>query len=496
MMQRVRPRSRSAPARVLRSASRTPAASAGVVLLLGAVVLLAGGAAAAGPDEGGTALARPDAAGAGTGASAADAAARPRQLATADPALPPAAGDNPLPYANTPPELRPYSRFVQQPYSRFFVDKMDYYGPGRRKPEPEVDVVKIGLITPLERTVESYIGQDILRGTELAIEEANAAGGYQGKPFVLAVRNDTGLWGATANEVIDLVYEEGARLIIGTVDGANTHIAMRVVLKLEVPLINVGDLDPTLAETKIPWVFRVAPDDRQQAYTIAFYLYKQLGLSRVAILRANNRYGRIGVGEFIASSVRLKRPAPIEINYETSWERTNPNFAMQIDRLRAVDFQALVLWADAKPAGQIVRRLREAGIGVPIFACDRIIHPEFFSEAGEHAEGVVAAATYDPGRSEAVAQDFRLRYHARFGHEPSSYAAHGYDGTALGIAAIREAGLNWAKIRDAIERLSGWQGATGPIAFEHDLSNRRRVTLATARNGTFVHGEPQTEAQF
>ena len=85
--------------------------------------------------------------------------------------------------------------------------------------------------------------------------------------------------------------------MLGTIDGANSHIAIRVALKAEVVMINSGDTDPTFIETNIPWVARVIGDDRQQAYLLTDFWYRKLGLKRVAIIRSSNRYGRFGVRE-------------------------------------------------------------------------------------------------------------------------------------------------------------------------------------------------------
>ncbi len=421
--------------------------------------------------------------------------AEPRDGAPASsPSPKEAAGD--LSYGNTPPELRPFSRFVKEPYNRFFLEPTPYLGPWRIKDVPDMPTVRLGLLAPLERSHEAYLGRDILEGARLAVEEANKAGGYEGKPFELVVRNDTGLWGASANEVVRFAYDDHVRVIIGTVDGANTHIAIRVALKIEIPVINVGDLDPTLVETRIPWIFRVVPDDRQQAYTLAFYLYKQLGLERVAVVRANNRYGRFGVAEFIRGSVRLSRPTPIEINYDLAWERTAPGFSEQLAKLAEVAPEAVVLWADAKPAGRLVRLMRERGMEVPVFACDRVVHREFLEEAGPAAEGVVAVTPFDLDAKVPGLEAFKARYRARYGHGPSSYSAHAYDGTMMAIQAIQEAGLNWARIRDALAETMEYHGITGDIRFDGALSNRRRVTLATVKGGRFVYGEPKTEFRF
>jgi len=296
-------------------------------------------------------------------------------------------------YGNTPEDLKPFAKYVKEPYKKYWVasdNPVAFWGPGRDKPEPEVDTVKIGVIAPINRSYETYIGRSVLHGMQVALDDANAAGGYKGKKFEPVVKNDTGLWGATANEVVSLTYEDKVWVIVGTVDGANTHIAIRVALRTDIPMVNVADLDPTLVETKIPWVVRVIPDDRQMTYTIAYYVYKQLGLERVAILRASNRYGRFGVAQFRKGSIKLGKPAPIEINYEPNYDKVNPDFKIQMDMLEKVQPDAVVLWADVEPAGVLVKKMRERGMSFPIFACERIVNAEFLKIAGKAAEGVVA----------------------------------------------------------------------------------------------------------
>lgn len=399
-------------------------------------------------------------------------------------------------YGNTPEALRPFGRFVQKPYFQFFVDPLEFTGPGRGKPEPDVATVKIGLLAPLERSHEAYIGRPLLEGAEVAVAKANAAGGYKGKPYELVVRNDTGLWGASANEMVRFSYEDSVWSVIGTVDGANTHIAIRVALKTEIPVINVGDTDPTLVETKIPWVFRNIADDRQMAYTIAYYLYGELELKRVAIVRADNRYGRFGVGEFLAGSVRLKRPAPIEVNYEIAYDHVNPDFAAQIERLEKVAPDAVVLWADAEAAAHLLKRMREVGLDMPVFACDRVVHSRFLEIAGKAAEGVVVAYPYNPDADIPELKAFKRAYRERYHTEPTVYAAHAYDGAWMIMKAIQQAGLNRYRIRDTLAAMNPYSGITGEIVFDDAYSDRGLVTMATVRDGRFVFNEPEVDVRF
>ena len=399
-------------------------------------------------------------------------------------------------YGNTPEELRPFGSFVRKPYKQFFVEPLVFTGPGRDKPEPEVETVQLGILAPIERSHETYIGGPMLWGTQMAIEEANAQGGYKGKPFELVVRNDTGLWGASANEIATLSYQDSVWAIIGSVDGANTHIAIRVALKTEVPMMNVGDTDPTLVETKIPWVFRNIADDRQMVYTIAYHVYRERGFKRVAILRADNRYGRFGVGEFKASSVRLKHPAPIEINYEIAYNQVNPDFTVQIERLKRVKPDAVVLWADMEAGAYLVKRMREEGMDTPVFACDRVVHPRFLEIAGEAAEGMVAAYPYNPDADIPELKRFKTEFRERHGAEASVYATHAYDGTWMLIEAIREAGLNRYRIRDALAAMKRYEGITGEIIMDEAYSDRGPTTMATVHQGQFVFNQPEVKVRF
>ncbi len=402
-------------------------------------------------------------------------------------------------YGNTPEDLKPWANYVKEPYKKFWVpsdNPVEFWGPGRDKPEPDVDSVKLGVIAPVTRSYETYIGQSVLHGMQLAVDEANAAGGYKGKKFETVLKNDTGLWGATANEVVTLSNEDKVWAIIGTVDGANTHIAIRVALRTEIPIMNVADLDPTLVETKIPWIIRVIPDDRQMMYTIAYYVYKQLGLSSVAILRANNRYGRFGVTQFRKSSIKLGKPAPIEINYEPNFENVNPKFEVQMARLEEVKPDAVVLWADAAAAGALVRTIRERGMNFPIFACERIVNPEFLKAAGPAAEGVVATYPMNLESRDPKYLEFVKRYEERFHAKPDCYAVHSYDGTLMTIEAIRKAGLNRYRIMDALISMKHVDGVSGPIDLDDALSNRRPVTVATVKGGRFVFGLPKLDQTF
>ncbi len=397
-------------------------------------------------------------------------------------------------YASSSSDVEPFG--AVKPFKEHFLVQMEYTGSGRAIPEPEnLDTVKIGFLGPIMQTVsvatggashEEALGIAMLRACRLAVEEANANGGYLRRkiPFELCVRNDNALWGASGSEVIHLAYKDNVWAIIGGVDGANTHIAIRVSLKIEIPWMTPGDLDPTYIETNIPWVMRCIGDDRQQNYLLVDYLFRKLNYQRVAIVRSSNRYGRFGVREIRDGARRLNRPIVIEMAHKVG----TTNFTMHLDRVEAAKPDAIVYWGDAECAGHILNAIRARGWTHPLFLCDRAVSGEFLKIAGKNAEGVVCTYPWNPDRQDPKLEAFKKAFHARWGVEPDTYAAHAYDGINMILWAIQTAGLNRAKIRDVMAyRAEPFPGVTGDIPLSSALDDGGEVFLTRRENGQWKY---------
>lgn len=388
-------------------------------------------------------------------------------------------------YGNTPAELIPYGKY-QDPYIRFFIEPKEFLGTGREKSLANLpETVKIGFLGPLERTGDLDIGKQMLQGATLALEEANQGGGFRGIPFELMLHNDAGLWGAAANEVVKM-YDEGVWAILGSIDGTVTHVALRVALKVEIPMINTGDSDPTLTETSIPWIIRVIGDDRQSSYALANYMISQKGHSKIAVLRVNDRYGRVGIGEFRDSARRLGSPLVLEVRYSPG----DSTFTAQLNRIRESSADALLIWpGDAETAIQILNEIDRMGLEIPIYCSDRVVNKGFIEKAGPLAEGIVTTYSYNPELKDPKLQAFNKKYFERFGMEPDTFAAHAYDGMNITVAAIRQAGLNRTLIRDLLTDLKtfqGYKGVTGEIILDASWNDIGPIWMVDIRDGNFT----------
>jgi branched-chain amino acid transport system substrate-binding protein len=387
-------------------------------------------------------------------------------------------------YGKAPDELFPYQKYAKA-YKYHFLEPIQFYGAGRELRAPaDLKEVRIGFLGPLSGSVMVPQGIQMLQGATLAMEEANKKGGYKGIPFVLMPHNDAGLWGAAANEVVKM-DDEKVWIFMGSIDDIVSHVALRAALKLEIFMLCVGDPDPTFTETNIPWLNRVIPDDRQSGYQLVTRIYKKDGHARVAVIRANNRYGRVGIKIFSENATRVGHPMIIEERFNDG----ETDFKTQLERIIVTNPDAVLIWGNAKESGLILKQMREMGLKQPVYFSDRVVNPEFLTITGPLAEGIVTTCQYNPTADNPKLKAFQTNYLKRFGKEPDVFAAHAYDGMNIIVEAIRKTGLNRVLIRDLLtdrKTFQNYDGVTGKIILDESWNNIRDIFIAEVHNGKFV----------
>lgn len=387
------------------------------------------------------------------------------------------------PYGNTPEDMRPFSKFTV-PYYENYSKLVEYNGAARDVPTvrpEEVDEVRIGFLGPVENHPDERLGKAMLYGAQLAIDEANAKGAYGGKPFKLMVHNDQAIWGASSNEMVKLAYDDKVWAMLGSISGDSTHIALRVSLKAEVPIVNSASTDPTIPETIIPWYLTTIQDDRVQAYTLARRVYTDLGLKKVALLRVNDRYGRFGVLKFKDASRRLGHPVVIEQKYFAG----DADFRRALRIVNQSGADGIVIWGDAAPAGTILKQMREMGMKQPVFGSFRVLGEDLLRNAGNAAEGLEIVFPFDPTREDPLWLAFNQRFEKRFGTRPDVFASLAYDTMNILLQSVCRAGLNRGRIRDALTAVENYKGVTGDMVFDPNCKNMVPMYLATVHNGKY-----------
>lgn len=343
-----------------------------------------------------------------------------------------------------------------------------FEGPGRDLPEPEgLSEVRIGYFGPSDALHPE--GGAIWQGATLAVEEANREGGYKGKPFRLMPGWSENPWRAGASHVARMAFKENVWAVVGGIEGAGTHLAEQVVAKALLTLVNPVATDRSIHMAGVPWMFSVVQGDDLHAAMLASALHGR----SVAILSATDHDSRAFAGNLKTAFAGER----VNIRLHLEFDPGRPDLSETARSASDAQAEAVVVIAAARDSARAVKALRQANFTGLIAGGPWFGRALFARQARTAADGVLFPWVGPP------APAFRDRFDARFGGQPDYAAACAYDSIRIVIAAIREAGLNRARIRDAIAAMAPYEGASGHIEWDEFGQNRRPPALAAIQSG-------------
>jgi branched-chain amino acid transport system substrate-binding protein len=349
----------------------------------------------------------------------------------------------------------------------------EYHGPGREEDEPgNLTEIRIGYFGP--EHPEHIVGGTVRQGVQLALDEANREAGYRGIPFRLISVWSENPWSAGISSLTRAVYYDQVWAIVGGIDGPSTHLAEQVVVKARLALLSPLSSDKTANLTNIPWIFSVSPGDHVIAPVIAEGL-GHVQASAFVLVSANDHDSQLLFRE--VKQALQGRNAPLRHHLQFKSGGIDPGLTGEVLRRKP---QAVVLVAGVEDSARMLLALRAEGYNGHVIGGPAMSRSAFRVLAGSAAEGVFFATLDEPGDGTvSFAETFRRRY-----GKPADYAAaQGYDSMRLLVAAIRKAGLNRARIGDAVRALAPWPGVSGPICWDPAGQNTRTVRLGTIRGG-------------
>ncbi len=200
--------------------------------------------------------------------------------------------------------------------------------------------IKLGILIGFTGPIESLTGH-MAAAAELAISEANAAGGILGGQ-VSAVRADsTCIDSAAATAAAErLVTADGVKGIIGgDCSGVTGAVLQNVARPNGIVMISPSATSPALTSAEDDGLFfRTAPSDAREGEVMADILMEK-GVKSIALTYTNNDYGK-GLAEAIATSFTAKGGV---VTINTSHEDGKADYSAEVAALAAAGGDLLVV---------------------------------------------------------------------------------------------------------------------------------------------------------
>ncbi|MER5887543.1 ABC transporter substrate-binding protein [Streptomyces sp. NPDC001941] len=308
---------------------------------------------------------------------------------------------------------------------------------------PPHSPVLIGALAPLSPPGWTEAGQHLLAGLELGIADLDAAGGVDGRPVELVVR-DTAADPARATAAVAELAELGVAALVGEYHSVVARAAAAGADAHGVPYLCSSAVLDALVERPTPWVARLSPPQSRGWRLYGDFLLGA-GHTRVAVASVPTVYWAAGT-QILREHLAPRGGTVIELDASA----LGPQGVC--DALAAEEATALLLLVGTPdPAVPLVkavrgdRRLTDVLIGAPAG------QPEFSEWAsllGDDGAGV-PFLRYLPERLTALGGRVESVLRERLGREPSFVAYEGYDAaTALGHV-LRSHGTDRARIAEA-----------------------------------------------
>ena len=342
------------------------------------------------------------------------------------------------------------------------------------------DEILVGEFASLTGASASF-GQSSHKGTELAIDEINAAGGVLGKKIRLITEDNQSLAGQPATIVRKLISQDKVVAILGEVASSRSLEAAPICQQSKIPMISPASTNPKVTEVG-DYIFRICFIDPFQG-TVVSKFARGKGWKKIAILTDVRQDYSVGLTEFFVKDLLANGG---EIVREQKYSTGDRDFKPQLTSIKAARPDAIFVPGYYGEVALIAKQARLLGIKVPLIGGDGWVGDSLLKVAGKSLDGSYFSAHFSADDEAPKVQEFVAKFKAKHGETPDDMAALGYDSAMILADAIRRAGTTEsAALRDAIAATKGFDAITGTITLDEKRNASKPALILTVKNGGF-----------
>jgi branched-chain amino acid transport system substrate-binding protein len=331
---------------------------------------------------------------------------------------------------------------------------------------------------------EADFGQSSHMGTQLAIDQVNAAGGVLGKKLELITEDNGSKPGESATIAQKLISRDKAVALLGEVASGRSLEVAPICQADKIPMISPSSTNPAVTLTG-DYIFRVCFIDPFQGQVLARFAKDTLKVRRVASLIAVSSAYSVGLEKYFKEPFEA---AGGQVVLEQKYSNGDKDFKAQLTAINAAHVDALFIPGYYSDVALICIQARELGLHCAIFGGDGWEGPELVQIGGAAIDGCYYSTHYSATNPAPIVQDFVKKFAAAYqGKVPDSMAALGYDSALVLIDAIKRAGTtDGPALRDAIAATKDFEGVTGRTMMDASRNASKPAVVVQVVKGQAV----------
>jgi branched-chain amino acid transport system substrate-binding protein len=351
--------------------------------------------------------------------------------------------------------------------------------------------IKVGAIFAVTGPA-SFLGGPEARSAEMVVEKINKAGGIKGDTLELIIKDSAGSSEKAVSFAKQLIEEDKVVAIIGPSTSGESMAVKKIAEEGKTLLISCAAAE-VIVDPVASYVFKTPQKDSFAAQKI-FEEMQRLKISTIAIAAGNDGFGKAG-------KEQLEKMAPtfnIRVAASETYDSKATDLSALVAKLKADPaIQGVINWSVVPAQAIIAKNMRQAGWQVPLFQSHGFGNIKYAEAAGAAAEGIIfpcgrllivdsLAATHP---QKGLLVQYKNEYEAKYKEDASAFGGYAYDAINMVVAAVKQAGNDRAKVRDAVEGLNNFAGVGGMFTFtpqDHNGLDINSFAMMTVKNGKFI----------
>ena len=326
---------------------------------------------------------------------------------------------------------------------------------------PQMEEITIGVVLPVTGRLASPFGVPIGTGFELALEEINNSQ-LGGRSIKFIIEDDRSTIEGAVDAYKKLIQQDGVPVILGPATSTQTQEAFPIAQENGV----VG-FSPTSAARGLSaigdFVFRAALTTDVLIPSGIETTSAKLGYKTAATMYDESDVFSTDSDEAVREAFAAN---DVEVLITETFQGGDIDFAAQLTRIRDANPDIIFISSLSPEKPGLLKQGRQLGIPDSVPLVMRTLTIADVQAAGEAAEGAITfvgwAGTADTPGNAAFVQN----YSAKYGVEPSNYAARAYAGLHILAEAIANAqSTDSIAIRDALANITDFDTVFGKFSF-------------------------------
>ena len=343
--------------------------------------------------------------------------------------------------------------------------------------------IKIGVAQPPSGNLAA-LGQDLLNGVKLAVDELNKEGfKIKGKTVTIEVvamddRSDP----AAGVDVAKQMVQAGVVAVIGNLNSGVSIPAAPVYGAANIAQLAIST-NPKFTQLGLATTFRLVANDTLQARAIGSFAANQLNASKFAIIDDGTTYGK-GLAE--GAAVELKK-AKKEIVVTYSSDDKTTAFDDLAAKIKAGNVEVVVSTQSDFQILALLEALKKIEYtSVSILGGDTIKTANMLKGIGM-VKGLYATSPILDAKEFVTGPQFLSKYRAAFKVDPAYGGHYTYDAMYVLAGAMKRAeSTDPKKITETLRTLDGYAPITGSMKWDAVGEQRYGVVgVYSARGGNW-----------